>query len=109
MANVASLCFYTAILFSSSPLEVNVILNLMGTNRDVNNVNQNVLLNVDSLVLTAHDLAVMKSTKVIQSFESGAAQLSTPVQLCCCYVALLHRIIAASSVIQGVFFNWYPP
>ena len=77
--------------------------------RDVNNVNQNVLLNVDSLVLTDHALAVMKSTKVIQSFESGAAQLSTPVQLCCCYVALLHRIIAASSVIQGVFFNWYPP
>ena len=67
--------------------------------RDVNNVNQNVLLNVDSLVLTDHALAVMKSTKVIQSFESGAAQLSTPVQLCCCYVALLHRIIAASSVI----------
>ena len=72
-------------------------------------VNQNVLLNVDSLVLTDHALEVMKSTKVIQSFESGAAQLSTPVQLCCCYVALLHRIIAASSVIQGVFLTGTPP
>ena len=60
----------------------------MGTNRDVNNVNQNVLLNVDSLVLTDHALAVMKSTKVIQSFESGAAQLSTPVH-CSATVLLL--------------------
>ena len=50
---------------------------------------------IGSLVLTDPDLAVMKSTQVIQSFESGAAQLSNSSEtgatilmyykLCYCY------------------------
>ena len=50
-----------------------------------NNLNQNVLLNVESLVLTLPDLAVMKSTEVIQSFGSVAAVVVQLFQCSCCY------------------------